>query len=40
MIYFATDTGKMYMDVQDEETGNIIHKNIGGSGAALIYANK
>jgi hypothetical protein len=36
-IYFATDTGKMYMDTKDD-SGNLIHKAIGGSGAALLYA--
>ena len=36
-LYFATDTGKMYMDVEDEATGELIHKSIGGSGAAILY---
>lgn len=37
-IYFATDTGKIYMDVQDEITLDTVHKAIGGSGSALLYA--
>ena len=36
-LYFATDTGKMYMDILDESTNELIHKPIGGSGAALYY---
>lgn len=36
-LYFATDTGKMYMDVLDESINELIHKPIGGSGAALYY---
>ena len=38
IVSFATDTGKMYMDVIDEVTGEPIHKAIGGSGAAILYA--
>ena len=36
-IYFATDTGKMFMDVEDELSGELIHKPIGGSGATILY---
>ena len=36
-LYFATDTGKMYMDVLDESINELIHKPVGGSGAALYY---
>lgn len=38
-IYFATDTGKMFMDVMDEVSGEYVHNPIGGAGAALLYAN-
>ena len=38
-MYCATDTGKMFLDVRDENTGEIIHKPIGGSGATILYAN-
>lgn len=38
VISFATDTGKMYMDVVDDATNTIVHKAIGGSGAAILYA--
>lgn len=37
-IYFATDTGKIYMDVKDELTGELAHLPVGGSGAAVLYA--
>lgn len=35
-FYVANDTGKMYMDVEDD-SGTLIHKAIGGSGSALYY---
>lgn len=38
VIGFATDTGKIFLDVLDETTGQPIHKAIGGSGAAILYA--
>jgi hypothetical protein len=34
----ATDTGKIYLDVQDDLTGELVHKPIGGSGATILYA--
>ena len=37
-IHFATDTGKIFLDVMDEESGQVVHKAIGGSGAAILYA--
>lgn len=38
VIGFATDTGKIFLDVLDEATGEPVHKAIGGSGAAILYA--
>ena len=38
VIGFATDTGKIFLDILDEVTGQPIHKAIGGSGAAILYA--
>jgi hypothetical protein len=34
----ATDTGKIYLDIQDELTGELVHKPVGGSGATILYA--
>ena len=37
-FYVATDTGKMYTDILDKDSGELVRKAIGGSGAAIIYA--
>jgi hypothetical protein len=37
-LYFATDTGKIFMDVYDEISDGYVHRSIGGSGASIIYA--
>lgn len=37
-LYFATDTGKLFMDVYDEISGGYVHRSMGGTGAAIIYA--
>lgn len=37
-FYVANDTGKMYMDIEDD-SGTLVHKAIGGSGSALYYVS-
>jgi hypothetical protein len=37
-IYYATDTGKIFLDTKDEITGEVIHLPVGGSGASVLYA--